>query len=458
MKDLSEQLKELSDKGVIRPSSLPWGAPVLFFKKKDGSFRMCIDYRELNKLTVKNHYPLPRIDDLFDKLQRSSVYSKDDLRMSYHKLRVREEDIPKTAFKTRYGHYEFQVMPFGLTNAPAVFMNLMNRVCKCYVDKFVIVFIDDILIYLKDEKKHEEHLKAILELLQKEELYAKFSKCEFWFPKVQFLGHVIDKQGTRLDMSTAYHPKIDGQSERTIQTLEDMLRACAIDFGKVGEAQILGPELIQETTEKIIQIKQRMQAAHDRQKSYADLKRKPMEFQVRDKVMLKVSPWKGVIRFGKRGKLNPRCVGPFKKYHTDEPLAVPLDGLHFDDKLHFVEEPVEIVDREVKRLKRSRIPFVKEPMEDQPLPADALPIALSPGYVVDFDLEKDGKDPKYNTPCFRVIDNVASDDLRDALSVLYLTSAHLRRETKLLGSRNDSLSSNLDPSILIASQSFDLDR
>ncbi|GJS46291.1 putative reverse transcriptase domain-containing protein [Tanacetum coccineum] len=133
MKELSEQLKELSDKGFIRPSSSPWGAPVLFVKKKDGSFRMCIDYRELNKLTVKNRYPLPRIDDLFDQLQGSSVYSKIDLRSGYHQLRVREEDISKTAFRTRYGHYEFQVMPFGLTNAPAVFMDLMNRVCKPYL-------------------------------------------------------------------------------------------------------------------------------------------------------------------------------------------------------------------------------------------------------------------------------------------------------------------------------------
>ncbi|GJW16291.1 putative reverse transcriptase domain-containing protein [Tanacetum coccineum] len=249
---------------------------------------------------------------------------------------------------------------------------------------------------------------------------------------INFWRSLQNALGTNLDMSTAYHPQTDGQSERTIQTLEDMLRACAIDFGKgwvnhlplvefsynnsyhasikaapfealygrkcrspvcwteVGEAQILGPELIQETTEKIIQIKQRMQAARDRQKSYADLKRKPMEFQVGDKVMLKVSPWKGVVRFGKRGKLNPRYVGPFKviervgevayklelpeelsrvhntfhvsnlkKCHADEPLAVPLDGLHLDDKLHFVEEPLEIVGREVKRLKRSRIPLVK---------------------------------------------------------------------------------------------------
>ncbi|GJW82805.1 putative reverse transcriptase domain-containing protein [Tanacetum coccineum] len=155
---------------------------------------MCIDYRELNKLTVKNRYPLPRIDDLFDQLQGSSVYSKIDLRSGYHQLRVREEDIPKTTFRTRYGHYEFQVMPFGLTNAPAVFMDLMNRVCKPYLDKFVIVFIDDILIYSKNKQEHEEHLKLILELLKKEELYAKFSKCEFWIPKVQFLGHVIDSQ------------------------------------------------------------------------------------------------------------------------------------------------------------------------------------------------------------------------------------------------------------------------
>nr|GFC72318.1 putative reverse transcriptase domain-containing protein [Tanacetum cinerariifolium] len=171
MKDLSEQLKELSDK----------------------------DYRELNKLTVKNRYPLPRIDDLFDQLQGSSVYSKIDLRSGYHQLRVREGNIPKTAFRTYYGHYEFQIMPFGLTNTPTVFMNLMNRVCKPYLDKFVIVFIDDIPIYSKDDKECEEHLKAILELLKKEEWYAKFSKCEFWIPKVQFLGHVINSQGIHVD-------------------------------------------------------------------------------------------------------------------------------------------------------------------------------------------------------------------------------------------------------------------
>ncbi|GJV45892.1 putative reverse transcriptase domain-containing protein [Tanacetum coccineum] len=199
LQELSTQLQELSNKGFIRPSSSPWGAPVLFVKKKDGSFRMCNDYRELNKLTVKNRYPFLRIDDLFDQLQRSRVYSKIDLRSGYHQLRVREEDILKTAFRTRYGHYEFQVMPFGLTNAPEVFMDLMNRVCKPYLDKFMIIFIDDILIYSKSKEEHAEHLKLILELLKKEELYAKFSKCEFWLSKVQFLGHVIDSEGIHVD-------------------------------------------------------------------------------------------------------------------------------------------------------------------------------------------------------------------------------------------------------------------
>ncbi|GJU17895.1 putative reverse transcriptase domain-containing protein [Tanacetum coccineum] len=651
MKESSEQLQELSDKGFIRPSSSPRGALVLFVKKKDGSFRMCIDYH---------------------------------LRSGYHQLRVREQDISKTAFRTRYGHYEFQVMPFGLTNAPA------------------------------DEKEHEEHLKAILELLKKEQLYAnapilslpegsedfmvycdashkglgavlmqrekviayasrrlkvheknytthdlelgsvvfalkiwrhylygtrctvftdhkslqhildqkelnmrqrrwlellsdydcdiryhpgkanvvadalshkertepllvralvmtigldlpkrileaqieaqkpenlvnedvggiirrdipkerlepradgtlclhgrswipcygdlrsvimheshksKYSihpgsekmyqdvKKLYWWPNMkadiatyvskcltcarvkaehqrpsgllvqpeipewksdnitmdfitklprssqgfETIWVIVDRLtksahflpirendpldklarsfqkalGTDISMSTAYHSETDDQSERTIQTLKDMLRACAAPYealygrkcrspvcwAKVGEAQLTGPELIQETTEKIVLIKQRMQAAQDRQKSYADRKRKPMEFEVGDRVMLKVSPWKGVVRFGKRGKLNPRYVGPFKvlakvgkvayrlelpqelsrvhhtfhvsnlkKCYADEPLVMPLEGIHVDDKLQFVEEPVEIMEREIKRLKRSRIPLVK---------------------------------------------------------------------------------------------------
>ncbi|GJY94877.1 putative reverse transcriptase domain-containing protein [Tanacetum coccineum] len=157
MLELSNQLKELQEKGFIRPSHSPWGAPVLFVKKKDSSIRMCIDYRELNKLTIKNRYSLPRIDYLFDQIQGAYYFSKIDLRSGYHQLRVREEDIPKTAFRTRYGHFEFTVMPFGLTNAPAIFMDLINRVCKPYLDKFVIVFIDDILIY----SKSEEALKSL---------------------------------------------------------------------------------------------------------------------------------------------------------------------------------------------------------------------------------------------------------------------------------------------------------
>ncbi|GJY88099.1 putative reverse transcriptase domain-containing protein [Tanacetum coccineum] len=470
------------------------------------------------------------------------------MRSGYHQLRVREDDISKMAFRTRYGHYEFQVMPFRLTNAPAVFMDMMNRVCNSYLDKFVIVFIDDMLIYSKSKEDHEEHLKLILELLKKEELYAKFSKCEFWLPKVQFLDHVIDSEGIHVDpakiesikdwsasilalpegsenfvvycdasykglgavlmqrekvigyasrqlkiheknytthdlelgavvstlkmwrhylygmkctvftdhlslqhildqkekgklggrcidpkgkdqattslvlsdddwiepsrvnferssrgekgrelridlcgMFNKLKPRSDGmlclknrrnmfyretdetvlegsrlkawsacfnnlgsRHEKTIQTLGDMLRACVIDFEKgwdrhlplvefsynknyhtsikatpfealygrkcqspiclaeVGDNQLTDLEIVHETTKKIIQIKSRMQAARDSQKSYADVRRKPLEFQVGDKVMLKVSPWKGVIRFGKWGKLNLRYIGPFK--------------------------------------------------------------------------------------------------------------------------------------------------
>ena len=199
LKELHEQLQELLNKGFIRPSHSPWGAPVLFVKKKDGTMRLCIDYRELNKVTIRNKYPLPRIEDLFDQLQGATVFSKIDLRSGYHQLKIKEGDIPKSAFRTRYGHYEFVVMPFGLTNAPAAFMDLMNRVFKEFLDKFVIVFIDDILIYSKTRDQHEKHIRTVLQTLKQHQLYAKFSKCEFWLDRVAFLGHVISKDGIMVD-------------------------------------------------------------------------------------------------------------------------------------------------------------------------------------------------------------------------------------------------------------------
>ncbi|GJV56622.1 putative reverse transcriptase domain-containing protein [Tanacetum coccineum] len=325
MKELSEQLQELSDKGFIRPSSSPWGAPVLFVKKKDGSFRMCIDYRELNKLTVKNRYPLPRIDDLFDQLQGSSIYSKIDLRSGYHQLRVREQDIPKTAFRTRYGHYEFQVMPFGLTNAPAVFMDLMNRVCKPYLDKFVIVFIDDILIYSRDEKEHEEHLKAILELLKKEQLYAKFSKCEFWIPKVQFLGHVIDSRGIHVDPAKIESIK-DWASPKTPMEIRQFLglagyyRRFIEGFSKIA---------------------------------------------------------KSMTKLTQKGIKSPE-VAPQLPEHAP-PSLDHVPGLEYLEYLVPSDDEV--------------------PIEDQPLPADASPTALSSCYVVDSDpLEEDPKEDPTEYP------------------------------------------------------------
>ncbi|GJR50307.1 putative reverse transcriptase domain-containing protein [Tanacetum coccineum] len=507
MKELSKQLQELSDKGFIRPSSSLWGAPVLFVKKKDGSFRMYIDYRELNKLTVKNRYPLPRIDDLFDQLQGSSVYSKINLRLGYHQLRVREGDIPKTAFRTRYGHYEFQVMPFGLTNAPTVFIDpprhlglagyylrfikgfskvaksmtkptqkkvafewgdkqeaafqtLKNKLCSTPIlalpqgAKNFIVYCDashkglgvvlmqnekviayasqKLKIHEKNYTTHDLELGAVVFALKICRHYLYGTKCTV-FTDHKSLQHILDQKelnmrqrrwlellsyydyeiryhprkanrslqkalGTSLDMSIAYHLETDEQSERTIQTLEDMLRACVIDF---GNGWVKHFPLVEFSYNNIYHASIKaapFEALYGRKcrlpvcwaESYADLKHKLMEFQVGDRVMLKVSPWKGVVRFGKWGKLNPRYVRPFKvlakvgavsyklelpqelsrvhstfhvsnlkKCYSDEPLAIPLDGLRIDDKLRFVEEPVEIMDREVKRLKQSRIPIVK---------------------------------------------------------------------------------------------------
>jgi hypothetical protein len=197
--ELKKQLDDLLSKGFIRPSSSAWRSPVLFVDKSDGSSRLCTDYRKLNDVTIKNKYPLPKIDDLFDQLTGAQVFSKVDLRTGYHQLKIRATDILKTAFTTRYGLYEYTVMSFGLTNAPAYFMNLMHKVFMKFLDKFVIVIIDGILVYSKSEEDHANHLRLVLETLREHQLYAKFSKCEFWLKEVGFLGHVLSARGVSVD-------------------------------------------------------------------------------------------------------------------------------------------------------------------------------------------------------------------------------------------------------------------
>jgi hypothetical protein len=207
--ELKKQIAELQSKRFIRPRSSPWGAPMLFMERKDGTQWMCMDYRSLNEFTIKNKYPIPRTEDLFDQIKGASIFSKIDLRSGYHQLKIRESDIPKTTFCTRYGLYEYTVMSFGLTNtpayfmtnAPAYFMYLMNKVFMEYLDKFVVVFIDDILIFSKTEEEHEKHLRMVLKKLRSNQLYAKFSKCEFWLTEVAFLKHAISVGGVSVDPS-----------------------------------------------------------------------------------------------------------------------------------------------------------------------------------------------------------------------------------------------------------------
>ncbi|GJZ87412.1 putative reverse transcriptase domain-containing protein [Tanacetum coccineum] len=388
MKELGRATERISDKRFYKDQvPLLMGSTNLIVKKKGlNLFRMCIDYRELNKLTVKNRYPLPRIDDLFDQLQGSSIYSKIDLRSGYHQLRVREEDIPKTAFRTRYGHYEFQVMPFGLTNAPALIEFLKAKTVLAYkslnLKAEIATYVSKCLTCAKVKAKHQRPSRLLVQLNTPEWKWEKITmdfitklpktaagfdsiwvivdrltKFAHFLPMKEtestekltrlYMKEIVARHGipvsiisdrdshftsrvwqslhkalgTQLNLSTAYHQQTDAQSERTIQTLEDMLRACA----KVGEAQLIRPEIIHETTEKIFKIRDCMQAAHDRQKSYADKRRRPLEFEVGDKVMLKVAPWKGVIQFGKHGKLNPRYIGPFQIIERIGPVAYRLE-------------------------------------------------------------------------------------------------------------------------------------
>nr|GEX29107.1 hypothetical protein [Tanacetum cinerariifolium] len=270
---------------IYSPEFITMGSTVLFVKKKYGSFRMCIDYRELNKLIVKNRYPLLRIDDLFDQLQGSSVYSKIDMRSGYHQLRIKEEDISITAFRTQYGYFEFQVMPFGLTNAPVVFMDLMNRVCKPYLDKFIIVFIDDILVYSKDEEEHERHLKIILELLKKERLYAKFLKCDFWLDSVQFIGHVIDRSGVHKNKKYEWGK----EEEEAFQTLKQKLCNASIlalpkgtkDFMMYCDASLKGYEDVLMQREKVIAYASRQLRVHEENNTTYDLELGAVVFALR---------------------------------------------------------------------------------------------------------------------------------------------------------------------------------
>ncbi|XP_073016198.1 uncharacterized protein [Primulina eburnea] len=431
LKVLKEQLQDLLEKGYIRPNMSPWGAPVLFVKKKDGTMRMCVDYRRSNRATVKNKYLLPRIDVMFDQLQGTCVCSKIDLRSGYHQLRVRKEDAPKTAFQTRYGHYEFLVMPFGLTNALAVYG--FNGSCipgiRVYVDHSKVeavinwhkpTNVSEIRSFLGLAGYYRRFIEGIsridrpmTQLTQKIEILCGLQNVCF-----EVLGNLQSTLGSKLAMSTAYHTKTDGQLERIIQTLEDMLRAVVMDFSgswqeslslvefsynncfqatigmlpfealydrkcrspicweDVGKRQMSMPEFIQQMKEKIEMISKRMKAAQDHQDIYANKRRRPIKFQVGNHVLLKVSLFRGTMRFGRKWKLAPRYIGPYAIVESIDTLAYHLDLLQslstihdvfhvsmlrkygpypshvlrtnqveLDSSLSYVEHPVQILDR-----------------------------------------------------------------------------------------------------------------
>jgi hypothetical protein len=238
--ELKIQLQDLLDKGYIRPSASPWGCPALFVKKKDNSLRLSVDYRPLNAVTIKNKYPLPRIDILFDQLAGAKVFSKIDLRSGYDQIKIKSSDIPKIAFSTRYGLYEYLVMSFGLTNAPAYFMYLMNSVFMQELDQFVVVFIDDILIYSKNLEDHVNHLHVVLQRLRDHHLYAKFSKCEFWLDTIKFLGHTISSNGISVDPSKVqevldWEPPTSVHQIRSFLSLAGYYRRFITDFSRIAK-------------------------------------------------------------------------------------------------------------------------------------------------------------------------------------------------------------------------------
>jgi hypothetical protein len=238
LKELKIQLPGLLDKGYIRPSISPWGCSALFVEKKDKELRLCVDYRPLNAVTIKNKYPLPRIDILFDHLAGAQVFSKIDLCSGYHEIKIRVEDIPNTAFTTRYGLYEYLVMSFELMNASAHFMYLMNSFFMPELDKFVVVFIDDILIYSRSMEEHEEHLRIVLQQLREHQLYAKFSKCEFWIKEVPFLGHVVSPEGITVDPGKVnkvweWKPPTSVSEVRSFHVLAGYYRRFIPNFSKI---------------------------------------------------------------------------------------------------------------------------------------------------------------------------------------------------------------------------------
>ncbi|XP_039688643.1 uncharacterized protein, partial [Medicago truncatula] len=327
----------------------------------------CIDYRQLNKVTIKNRYPLPGIDDLMDQLVGAKIFSKIDLRSGYHQIKVKDEDMQKTAFRTRYGHYEYKVMPFGVTNAPGVFMEYMNRIFHAFLDKFVVVFIDDILIYSKNEEEHAEHLRIVLQVLKEKRLYAKLSKCEFWLSEVSFLGHIIYGGGFAVDPS------------KSIQL--GMLKIDSNFLNSIREAQKADLKLVDLMT-----------TGSDTEDS--DFKvddQGVLRFRGRgDHVFLRVTPLTGVGRALKSRKLTPKFIGPYqiservgtvayrvglpphlsnlhdvfhvsqlRKYVADPSHVIPRDDVQVRDNLTVETMPLRIDDRKVKSLRGKEIPLVR---------------------------------------------------------------------------------------------------